>query len=251
MAKSPILTPNNVTSLLTTTGGARVLNKLCLCSLSTTRHAYPTMDTKLETHKIYPSLRVPWSTQPRDAETQYRTAGLVKTKGTLFLLPPSDDVLRDTFNAPPRPKTRMSSGAVALCKHFERGGASSEHGRSHPFWTLPVGSNENKTDIARRILDEMMLQAVWKNVMLLHHGVAVYEIRNSRGYGMRWTLDIEEEREAGEDETEVDSDPVESDHEKDWVITKTTFRGFLEPIAGLNHELPCQKGEKSAAGSTT
>ncbi|KIW92164.1 uncharacterized protein Z519_07148 [Cladophialophora bantiana CBS 173.52] len=203
---------------------------------------------------MYPSLVLPWSNSPSDREATYRSAGLVKTKGTLFLLPPSTSTLRDTFNAPPRPKTRMSSGAVALCKHFERGGASSEHGRLHPFWTMPTGSNENKSEIARGILEDMLVQAVWRNVMLLHDGVAVYEIRNASGYGMRWTLDIEEKKEnhqvangvSGDlQATPVGPDPPdqgenEDDFHKEWIITRTTFRGFLEPIAGMDHELPDQ-----------
>ncbi|KIW22905.1 uncharacterized protein PV07_11153 [Cladophialophora immunda] len=212
---------------------------------------------------MYPSLVLPWSTSPSERENTYRTAGLVKTRGTLFLLPPPTSTLRDTFNAPPRPKTRMSSGAVALCKHFERGGASSEHGRHHPFWTLPTGSNENKTEIARVILEDMLVQAVWKNVMLLHHGVAVYEIRNAGGYGMRWTLDIEEKRENEQADMGIPTDiqttaaspdalsqgeEDEDDFHKDWVVTKTTFRGFLEPIAGMDHELPGQ--EVNAAKSS-
>lgn len=189
---------------------------------------------------MYASLKLPWSASPSDAEKTYRDAGLVKTKGTLFLLPPSTDVLRSTFNAPPRPKTRMSSGAVALCKHFERGGASSEHGRAHPFWTLPIGSNENKTEVASQILEEMLAQTVWRNVMLLHHGVAVYEIRNSRGYGMRWTLDIKEVNAAVETEEHARSSEEKDDLGKDWETTSTTFRGFLEPIAGMDHEIASQ-----------
>ncbi|KIW12594.1 hypothetical protein PV08_09872 [Exophiala spinifera] len=188
---------------------------------------------------MYESLIIPWAQEPNEAERQYRDSGLVKTKGTLFLLPPSTDVLRETFNAPPRPKTRMSSGAVALCKHFERGGASSEHGRHHPFWTLPTGSNENKTNIAGQILESMLAHAVWKNVMLLHHGVAVYEIRNDLGFGMRWTLDLEEKPAAVElGDENVDPAENQDDLDKSWAIYKTTFRGFLEPIAGMDHELP-------------
>ncbi|KIW65355.1 hypothetical protein PV04_07621 [Phialophora macrospora] len=198
---------------------------------------------------MYSSLLLPWSANPPEREKAYRVAGLVRTKGTLFLLPPPDSILRETFNAPPRPKTRMSSGAVALCKHFERGGASSEHGRAHPFWTLPTGSNENKTEVARQILEQMLAEAVWKNVMLLHHGLAVYEIRNAKGYGMRWTLDIKEKScnnsidnvddevivasTEDDEQHEVDKD----DFEKDWEVTRTTFRGLLEPIAGMDHDL--------------
>ncbi len=168
----------------------------------------------------------------------YRDQGLVRTKGTLFLLPPSDDVLRETFNAPPRPQTRMSAGAVALCKHFERGGASSEHGRPHPFWVLPTGSNENKTNLARQILEDMLAQAVWRNVMLLHHGVAVYELRNDRGYGMRWTLHLAEKTDTQQEKSYQVEDNLEDDLQKNWTIVKTTFRGFVEPIAGMDHELP-------------
>ncbi|OCT49001.1 hypothetical protein CLCR_05185 [Cladophialophora carrionii] len=191
---------------------------------------------------MYSTLLLPWSADPPGREQAYRAAGLVRTKGTLFLLPPPDSVLRETFNAPPRPKTRMSSGAVALCKHFERGGASSEHGRAHPFWTLPQGSNDNKTEIARQILEQMLAEAVWKNVMLLHHGVAVYEIRNAKGFGMRWTLDIKEKKcPDGVDSTatmcDAQDDEDQDDFEEDWEVTRTTFRGFLEPIAGMDHEL--------------
>ena len=200
-------------------------------------------------YRMYPSLLLPWSSDPSIREMAYRTAGLLQTKGTLFLLPPPDLVLREMYNAPPRPKTRMSSGAVALCKHFERGGASSEYGLAHPFWTLPRGSNENKTEIARLILEEMLDAAVWRNVMLLHHGVAVYEVRNARGFGMRWTLDIVEKGENMNDhtrdekkdmmtgETTDNTEDAGDDFAKDWEITKTTFRGFLEPIAGMDHEL--------------
>lgn len=197
---------------------------------------------------MYPSLILPWSDEPSEAETVYWLAGYKKTKGTLFLIPPPQETLRETFNAPPRPKTRMSSGAVALCKHFERGGSSSEHGRPHPFWTLPVGSNENKTEIASQILEKMLAEAVWKNVMLLHPGIAVYEIRNPLGYGMRWTLEL---REVGEDGQEVQPPQdevveVKDDLDKRWEITKTIFRGFLEPIAGMDHELAVEDDDKAA-----
>jgi hypothetical protein len=126
----------------------------------------------------------------------------------------------------------MSSGAVALCKHFERGGCSADptKGRGlHPFWKMPVGSNENKSSIAEAILEEMLSSAVWRNVIWLHEGVAVYEIRNVKGYGMRWTLDVYNEATAK-------ANP-ESHEEKVWKISKTTFRGFLEPIEGLDYEL--------------
>lgn len=75
---------------------------------------------------MYPSLQLPWSAEPSPEETAYRQAGLVRTQGTVFLLPPDRQALVESFNAPPRPKTRMSAGAVALCSkclslfHFDK-----------------------------------------------------------------------------------------------------------------------------------
>lgn len=196
---------------------------------------------------MYNSLLLPWSSHPTPAETLYRTSSLVRTKGTVFLLPPPNITLREAYNSPPRPQTRMSAGAVALCKHFERGGASSEHGRAHPFWTLPRGSNEEKTRVAEEILERMLREARWRNVMMLHEGVAVYEIRNGRGYGMRWTLEVETvggrgEQRSGEDDELIRDNNENGNDETDVNFgelrtKRTTFRGLLEPIAGLDHEL--------------
>jgi hypothetical protein len=167
----------------------------------------------------------------------------MNTKGTIYLLPPSTEVLKAAYRAPPRARSEMSSGAIALCKHFERGGASSEHGRLHPFWTLPVGSNHKKDEIANSHLEMMMTSIEWKNVMLLHRGVAVYEIRNKLGYGMRWTLDVEEAKDATNLEQletvnvgEID-DSASNQKKKTYNIKRTTFRGFVEPVLGLDHEL--------------
>ncbi|KAF2840977.1 hypothetical protein M501DRAFT_1010146 [Patellaria atrata CBS 101060] len=194
---------------------------------------------------MYKSLQLPWSPNALPLEVLYRISGLVNTKGTIFLLPPPSPILRASFSVPPRPRSTMSSGAIALCKHFERGGASSEHGRPHPFWVLPKGSNANKDRIAGEILEEMLQGAVWRNVMLLHKGVAVYEIRNGKGYGMRWTLDVEEtgrEKEAGlKKGGDMDMSKEQEEFEekiKEYRIKKTTFRGFVEPIIGMDHELP-------------
>lgn len=118
---------------------------------------------------------------------------------------------------------------------------------------MPVGSNENKTRIASQILEKMVSEAVWKNVMLLHHGVAVYEIRNSLGYGMRWTLELREVTAEDSQDVQISQGgvgrDVKDDFEKDWEITMTTFRGFLEPIAGLDHELDLAESGRAAMDS--
>lgn len=195
---------------------------------------------------MYPSLQAPWSESLSEAEKTYKDAGLVKTKGTLYMLPPDADTLINAYTAPPRSKSRMSSGATALCKHFERGGSSSERGVAHPFWPLPKGSNDNKNQSAMQILQTMLADASWRNVMMLHQGAAVYEIRNSLGYGMRWTLEVEKKNQSHEVkapetydaglEKQINEDGPDNNHQ--WRVTKTTFRGFLEPIEGMDHELP-------------
>ncbi|KAK8017889.1 hypothetical protein PG993_014215 [Apiospora rasikravindrae] len=226
---------------------------------------------------MYQSLQLPWSPDPSPEETAYRNASenMVRTQGTVFLLPPDRQVLVESFNAPPRPKTRMSAGAVALCKHFERGGASSEHGRPHPFWPWPKGSNEHKTELAAGVLDNVLGNVRWENVLMLHSYVAIYEVRNSRGFGLRWTLNLE-----GRDSTPSDvqlatsaandkgslrttmtddkvpsgagtaerglggEDEKEEEEEKAapaasaLIISKVVFRGFVEPILDQDHELP-------------
>lgn len=206
---------------------------------------------------MYDSLKLPWSGSPDPTENAYRSAGLVKTQGTIFLLPPHFQTLSETFNAPPKPKSLMSAGAVALCKHFERGGASSEHSRPHPFWPLPRGSNENKTILASQVLAKMMADLCWRNVLMLHPGVAVYEIRNSQGYGMRWTLNLVEDKQGSDEnigqsqhimqevrfevldhEGQVEGKNGNNEGNMNWMISKVSFRGFLEPIIGLDHELP-------------
>lgn len=54
--------------------------------------------------KMYPSIQLTWSMNPSDAEAAYRKAGLVRTQGTLFMLPPDPDTLVNAYTAPPRPK---------------------------------------------------------------------------------------------------------------------------------------------------
>jgi len=199
--------------------------------------------------RMYNSILLPWSTSPSQPEALYRAACLVRTQGTVFILPPGRDALIQAFEAPPRPKTRCSSGAVALCKHFERGGASSEHGKAHPYWPLPIGSNDNKSRLATETLNKMLDDLAWRNVMLLHPGVAVYEIRNSRGYGMRWTLELENEigslrAQKVQDQTLIQSSNLASTvAELEPTIKEIYFRGFLEPIIGMGSELPGQNNK--------
>lgn len=170
---------------------------------------------------------------------------------------------------------------ATLTEHFERGGASSEHGRPHPFWPWPKGSNEHKTELAAGVLETVLGNVRWENVLMLHSYVAIYEVRNSRGFGLRWTLNLEGESKgvaatptppsdpqlAAETTTAASNDNVpamtedkvpsgaataaekgpgegeEESKEKETAasalrISRVVFRGFVEPILNLDHELP-------------
>lgn len=264
---------------------------------------------------MYNSLLVPWSPTPTSAESLYRSLGLTRTRGTIFLLPPPTSTLRTAFTAKPRPQSRMSAGAVALCKHFERNPAPAVHprlssasttattinganegnatkeecaegteggrraeykllkrkeGEKHPYWEEPRGSNAEKDAIAVGVLERVLREARWRNVLLLREGVAVYEVRVGRGWGMRWGLElIREEGAEGSEKEEGDGEEVKGAEvgageavggeivdggdvenggmvEGDvpgWRVGKITFRGFLEPIAGLDHELDVDDDE--------
>ncbi len=123
-------------------------------------------------------LHVPWSDNP--AELEYKSKGMVRTAGTMFILPPQHVELIAAFEVK-HAGTLLSVGAKALCKHYARV-------PDHPIWTCPTGSCENKSKIARHDLDKLRGNAVWKNVHYLPHQELVYEIRDKLGYGMRWTL---------------------------------------------------------------
>lgn len=141
-----------------------------------------------------------------------------------------------------------------MTEHFERGGASSEHGRPHPFWPLPKGSNDHKTELAAGVLDTVLENVRWENVLMLHSWVAIYEVRNSRGFGLRWTLNLEgaandkdntpstvEDKaapEAGAENGLGEEGGTRDAPTPKLRISSVVFRGFVEPILDMDHELP-------------
>jgi len=42
------------------------------------------------------------------------------------------------------------------------------------------------------VLDTVLDNVRWENMLMLHSWVAIYEVRNSRGFGLRWTLNLED-----------------------------------------------------------
>lgn len=93
---------------------------------------------------------------------------------------------------------------------------------------LPTGSETSKTDVAKKVFASIVQDSCWRNVLLLHPGLAVYEMRIAAGYGLRWTLDLDHDK-------SMDSDQACHDNcktlETSASIHKVTFRGFLEPPA--------------------
>ena len=125
-------------------------------------------------------LTLPWSTEPSPAEQQYRQAGLQRTIGTHFVLPPPEAELICAFQTKHK-DSQMTVGSKALCKHHARQ-------TDHPFWESPAGSPSAKNEAALRCLMLIMKDAVWRNVHMLANSNLVYEIRNSDTYGVRWLI---------------------------------------------------------------
>lgn len=125
-------------------------------------------------------VQIPWSLKASCEETEYRMHGCVRTVGTRFLTPPSNEKLKLAFETK-HPGSDLTVGARALCKHHVRV-------ERHPVWLRPVGTCAQKNALARFHLQTMLDNATWKNVHFLPHQQLVYEIRDDAGYGMRWNL---------------------------------------------------------------
>ena len=91
---------------------------------------------------------------------EYIKAGYKETKGTVMMIPPSEDELKEAFTRPHK-ETTMTVGARALCKHHARKS-------NHPFWSQPSGSLAAKNRLAEKHLEQIMKEANWKNIFRLH-----------------------------------------------------------------------------------
>ncbi|KAJ3118188.1 hypothetical protein HK100_000659 [Physocladia obscura] len=150
--------------------------------------------------------------------------------------------------AAPTSASRLSVGARALCKHYERQSTfftnindnnsppkeKRERGVNnnfvHPFWTKPSGNEDAKNAIARthliHLLDLMQTrdpELCWMNIHQIHpNDTTIIELRNMKTlHGMRWTILFDNERDKTVEDNESAID-INSDY-------KIEFRGFLEP----------------------
>ncbi|KAJ3066486.1 hypothetical protein HDU98_010181 [Podochytrium sp. JEL0797] len=176
--------------------------------------------------RIIASFLVPWSSDPTPAEQQYRSFGFIRTTASVFPLQMLEDFcsgdlsrgLQAAFEAPHSAAAgaRLTVGARALCKHYER-----RTMETHPFWKQPTGPEAKKNAIAKAHLDDLMAVfgstdelVCWKNIHNIHpNNTTIIEVRNTENYyGMRWTVVF--------DSKEDLDGPY-----------RLEFRGFLEPTA--------------------
>ena len=126
--------------------------------------------------------------------------GVRQTVGSLNNhLPPDINILKSKFIEKNNPKSILTVGARALCKHCHRS-------VTDPFWPLQKGKDKEKNDNANIMLNLFLENCIWINIHGLPHQIGIIELRNDKGYGIRW---------------EVES---------------CFFRGFLEPQIENGHE---------------
>ncbi|KAF2078590.1 hypothetical protein CYY_000090 [Polysphondylium violaceum] len=117
---------------------------------------------------------------------------------TYFLECPIDLIKHANQLHAPKSKSLLTVASRALCKH----GIRSENS----FWGSDKGPEMVKNKRAEKVLVKVLSDSFWINIHLLPHNIPIIEIRNSQGYGLRWSA------------------------------TGDFFRGFLEPQMEDGHE---------------
>jgi hypothetical protein len=134
--------------------------------------------------------------------------GCGQSEGTQMLPPPSLEELWTAFHTPmpgiKPPHVPLTVGARAMCKHAVRS--------KDRYWGAASGSTPAKNEAATVMLGKILGDVVWMNVHALPpYTEACFEVRNSLGYGARWSL-----------APRATSLPLPSP-------LVLSFRGFLEP----------------------
>ena len=126
--------------------------------------------------------------------------GIRRTKGSIDnYIPLDEDILINKFKELNNPKSKLTVGAKALCKHSHRSVTES-------FWPGQGGKEIEKNENAEKMLNLFLNECVWINIHLLPHNLIIIELRIDKGYGIRWQ------------------------------INDGMFRGFLEPQMEDGHE---------------
>ena len=106
--------------------------------------------------------------------------GIRKTTGSIDDYIPLDKILLiNKFKELNNPKSTLTVGAKALCKHSHRS-------VTDPFWPGQGGKEKDKNENAEKMLNLFLNECVWINIHLLPHQLIIIELRIDKGYGIRW-----------------------------------------------------------------
>ena len=106
--------------------------------------------------------------------------GIRKTTGSIDDYISLDKILLiNKFKELNNPKSALTVGAKALCKHSHRS-------VTDPFWPGQGGKEKDKNENAEKMLNLFLNECVWINIHLLPHQLIIIELRIDKGYGIRW-----------------------------------------------------------------
>ena len=115
--------------------------------------------------------------------------GFRHTVGSVDLLYPPRSYLLACFQQLNNPKSKLTVGARALCKHCIRCKSTWGEWDSNPALTNRLKGQETvQNEVALSTLLRLLEHASWMNIHLLPHDVVVLEIRIESGFGCRWDL---------------------------------------------------------------
>ncbi|XP_064616507.1 uncharacterized protein LOC135480562 isoform X2 [Liolophura sinensis] len=108
--------------------------------------------------------------------------GLRKTVGSADLWPVDRTLLERSFNEKHGAGSELTVGARALAKHHHRDASSS-------WWGTSTGNEKSRNEHALKMMNKILDEATWINIHCLPHEIKIVEVRQSEGYGVRWTAD--------------------------------------------------------------
>jgi len=119
-------------------------------------------------------------------------------------IPIEINILKNSFNKLHSNKAKITVGARALTKHSHRS-------ITEKFWPDQNGKESEKNEKANNIMEKILNECIWINIHGLPQNVGIIEIRNEKGYGMRWEIN-------GENNFRGFLEPqMEDGHEKGWI----------------------------------
>ena len=119
-----------------------------------------------------------WSENMTEEEQKYKNSGFIKTKTSVFIEPPTNEQLKESFN---KMENNISFGIRGLQKHYDRNG----------FLNKIIGNDCDKNKFGNNFINEFFnTEIIWKNIYLLNKNI-ILEMRNEE-YGARWYINDNE-----------------------------------------------------------